>query len=383
MSTSKGTQAASEAATSSPPNRLLLVLGMFCIQLTNVGYTVVVNLALGHKNKDGHMNVLVFSFLRDALAFPILLVMAWIAEGIKAPRRGDLPRFLLLGLTGMFGNQYLFILGMSMMGNGVTIPAVTTRFQPVFGSLIAMLIGLEQFRGLKLASVLLAVGGALMMSAADLQKGGAELSGVLVLLAGALSMSLFYILQKPVVKRYPPVSITAWSYFSGAALMGLATLQYAPWTPKWEAEHCKKGNCRAMWNLDSMTWIAVAFAVVLNSILKYILITVCNKHATVTEIMMWGTLVPILSAIADPIIDHVHLDPYWQYAGIVPIFAGLFLIRKCNMLYPTRTTPLLRWQKPLLRLLCGRTVLAEKIAEFGPSSADGPDDESRPLLGVQ
>ena len=86
--------------------------------------------------------------------------------------------------------------------------------------------------------------------------------------------------QKPVVKRYPPISITAWSYFSGAALMGVAALQYVPWTHAWEETHCKKGDCLAMWHLDRMQWIAVAFAVVLNSILKYILITVCNKHAT-------------------------------------------------------------------------------------------------------
>ena len=48
--------------------------------------------------------------------------------------------------------------------------------------------------------------------------------GIIVLLSGAFSMSLFYVLQKPIVKKYPPVSITAWSYLSGAASMGLACL---------------------------------------------------------------------------------------------------------------------------------------------------------------
>ena len=54
---------------------------------------------------------------------------------------------------------------------------------------------------------------------------------------------------------------------------------------------------------------------------------------------MWGTLVPILGAISDPLINHVHLDPEWQYAGIAPIFAGLFLIRKCSQLYVPRLQP--------------------------------------------
>jgi drug/metabolite transporter (DMT)-like permease len=69
----------------------------------------------------------------------------------------------------------------------------TTRFQPVFGSILAMAIGLEQFRWLKLSAVLIAVGGALLMSASDLSSGGSA-TGLLVLLAGALSMSVFYIL---------------------------------------------------------------------------------------------------------------------------------------------------------------------------------------------
>jgi len=56
-----------------------------------------------------------------------------------------------------------------------------------------MAIGLEQFRWLKLSAVLIAVGGALLMSASDLSSGGSA-TGLLVLLAGALSMSVFYIL---------------------------------------------------------------------------------------------------------------------------------------------------------------------------------------------
>jgi hypothetical protein len=56
---------------------------------------------------------------------------------------------------------------------------------------------------------------------------------LLALLGGALSMSLFYVLQKPIVKKYPAVSITAWSYFSGAMSMGLACL-YVVGALSWE-----------------------------------------------------------------------------------------------------------------------------------------------------
>ena len=48
----------------------------------------------------------------------------------------------------------------------------------------------------------------------------------------------------------------------------------------------------AMWQLTKIQWIAVGFAVLLNSILKYVLIAWCNKRATVTEIMMWSVCSP-------------------------------------------------------------------------------------------
>ena len=44
------------------------------------------------------------------------------------------------------------------------------RFQPVFGSMIAMLIGLEHFQWIKVIAVLFAVGGAIMMMGDSLWK---------------------------------------------------------------------------------------------------------------------------------------------------------------------------------------------------------------------
>lgn len=36
-----------------------------------------------------------------------------------------------------------------------------------------------------------------------------------------------YILMKPVLELYPPVTVTAWSYFFGAFVMGLVSLMCA------------------------------------------------------------------------------------------------------------------------------------------------------------
>ena len=45
-------------------------------------YTITAKLALGGHGKEGGVDPLIFSFLRDGLAFPILLLMALIWEGV-------------------------------------------------------------------------------------------------------------------------------------------------------------------------------------------------------------------------------------------------------------------------------------------------------------
>ena len=171
-----------------------------------------------------------------------------------------------------------------------TLATVTTRFQPVFGALIAMFIGLERFLWFKIIAVAIATGGALIMCADVLLEGHENTTttasahtqhrstGILFLCLGALSMSVFYVLQKPLVAKYPAVSLTAWSYFSGAVLMGLACLYYVPWSHSWADKVCGQGqSCSDLWHPNEIQWLAVGFAVILNSIIKYLLITLCNK----------------------------------------------------------------------------------------------------------
>jgi hypothetical protein len=75
-----------------------------------------------------HANALVVSFYRDALAFPVLIAAARFFEGpLKLPRRRrDLVLFCGLGLTGMFGGQLFYILGVFYAG-----PDVASVVQPV------------------------------------------------------------------------------------------------------------------------------------------------------------------------------------------------------------------------------------------------------------
>jgi drug/metabolite transporter (DMT)-like permease len=61
----------------------------------------------------GSVNPMVYCFYRDVAACPLLFLAAVLVDGHHpVPARADLLRLSVLGLTGLFGNQVLFILGM-------------------------------------------------------------------------------------------------------------------------------------------------------------------------------------------------------------------------------------------------------------------------------
>ena len=114
----------------------------------------------------------VFSFFRDGCCFPVLLIAAALAEGSclkMVPKTGhQLSVFALLGVTGMWGNQLFYILGLYY--TNATIASCWQPSIPVFATVIAVILGVEKFPPvtkaygiLKIVGVLCAFGGAIVL----------------------------------------------------------------------------------------------------------------------------------------------------------------------------------------------------------------------------
>ena len=85
--------------------------------------------------------------------------------------------------------------------------------------------------------------------------------------------SMFFLLQKTVLGRYPSLQVTAWGYCMGGVLMVLVVLPQA--------------TSASDWAIDSNEALAIAYVIFISSALGYALYAWANKQAGPAFVVVW------------------------------------------------------------------------------------------------
>ncbi len=152
---------------------------------------------------------------RFLVASVVLLIYAAINK-IPFPEWKDVPRIFGVSLLGITIYHYALNFGEITVPAGVASLIIAAG--PVFTALMATLWLGERLNWLGWLGIFVSISGVTLIV---LGKGG-DLSftqGALLILLSAFVTSLYFVLQKPLLKKYPPRQFTVWSLVFGTLPM--------------------------------------------------------------------------------------------------------------------------------------------------------------------
>lgn len=235
-------------------------------------------------------------------------------------RRGDLGRLALYSLLGVVLNQLLYIQGLAWTTAINANLLITTV--PVFTLGIAVLLGRERATAPGLAGLALALAGAVFL----VGPGGMELGprfalGNALIVLNSLSYATYLVLSKDLLRRYPPMTITAWVFLLGTigvlpvGLPALASVDLA--------------------DVSARTWLIVLFIVLVPTAAAYTLSLWALARAESSVVAMYIYIQPLVTALVAPAVLGETVSWHAVVAGLA-IFAGLALVTVPRRARPSR-----------------------------------------------
>ncbi|ORX77194.1 DUF6-domain-containing protein [Basidiobolus meristosporus CBS 931.73] len=313
---------------SNSPSRYQFFLVCFSIAVAQMGYGGFAIAAKLCFSGEEQIDPILFTFLRNSFATPLLFLLAYVVEKPEKflPDREDWLPFLRLGLFANFFNHVFNTVGLKLAPafNGTliqqTVPAIATI---IAGFLHLEVVSPRKPTGLcKIIGIVLSLLGAVMIllpkdTAEQPSKEGFELflGNVFFIINGA-SYACSVFLQRPLLKKYPPVYVTAWTFCCGAALLSLGFLG-----------SLGTGDILApqRWHIGTKAWLGLAYSVIVGSVFGFAILSWGNKLVGPVLTTSFTPLQPVMTALLSSWFLDYHLETT-DYIAATLIFSGLFAV---------------------------------------------------------
>jgi drug/metabolite transporter (DMT)-like permease len=277
-------------------------------------------------------NPVVFAFIRNAAAAPLLLVPAYFWEGARLEMKH--AHFMFGCGALLFTTNFFYTIGLKL--SSAVIGSAWQCTIPIFTSIYAIFLGREKSTVLKVIGFLAAVGGALVIllfksgGSSNDSAGGNFLAANVCFFLNVNAFALYSICMKPMMKIYPALSLTSWSFIICASLMLPAVLLTSYVKPMHDLV-C--GDCKGSdWTIPSSAVFALLWMVLIFSIAQYATINWASGLIDSSKITIYCVWQPFLAVVCTFILiatgypeRHPDVDlnaPGLNTLGVIGIIAG-------------------------------------------------------------
>ncbi|MCA1814273.1 MAG: DMT family transporter [Halobacteriales archaeon] len=175
------------------------------------------SLAIAGKVAIPQVGSLVLAAVRIGCAAIILVLLERWLVGHRIARK-DWPFVAVLSMLGVAFNQLFFLVGLGMTTAVEATVIITTI--PVFTLAVGLLWKREAWSARKGLGMAVAFAGVvLLVGASALEFGSRTFLGDLLIALNALCYSIYLVASRPVLKRIPPLTLTAGTFAIAALLM--------------------------------------------------------------------------------------------------------------------------------------------------------------------
>jgi drug/metabolite transporter (DMT)-like permease len=222
----------------------------------------------------------------------------------------DVPQFLFLGASGMFGYHLLFFI--AMKSASVINSSLIGTMNPIFTTILAMLFLQDKISIKKAAAILLSFFGVIL----TITEGNLSLlftSGIkvgdLYMLFAVLCWAIYSIVSKKVSLKFPPIIITSYSFLFCTLLLIPFVLLEKPWT--------------FLQSTTSKGWTAILYMALLPSVVGFLIQQIAILKIGPRRTSMFGFLVPVVSIFLSVLLLKETFKPFILFSSVL-IITGVY-----------------------------------------------------------
>lgn len=168
----------------------------------------------------GSVPPLAFNALRFPFAALAVLATLRLRGPLPWPARQDLSRIVVVALLGNVLYQQFFIFGLDSTNAGIA--SVLLAGSPILTALLSAAVGHERVRARTWIGVLATFAGILLVvqqSGAMAGERSGTVTGGLLMVAASASWAMFTVGARPLLARYGPTAVTAWTLWIGTTVL--------------------------------------------------------------------------------------------------------------------------------------------------------------------